>query len=123
VFDSVQGIYDNTVIKPINTSVQGIYDNTLIKPINTSVQGIYDNTLIKPINTSVQGIYDNTLIKPINTSVQGIYDNTVILFLSDNGGPTSEGAANNWPLRGGKKGYFEGGLRSYTIFKVLHLQI
>ena len=44
-----------------------------------------------------------------------MYDNTVIVMSSDNGGPasiySSSTAANNWPLRGGKKTDFEGGIR------------
>lgn len=36
-----------------------------------------------------------------------------MIFSSDNGGPVHlpENAASNWPLRGGKYGFFEGGIR------------
>ncbi|KAK7108307.1 arylsulfatase B-like [Littorina saxatilis] len=48
---------------------------------------------------------------------KGVYDNTVILTMSDNGGPALEGGSVNWPLRGTKQTIFEGGTRSYTVFK------
>ena len=44
----------------------------------------------------------------------GMYNNTLIVMTSDNGGPIyRNGAAggNNWPLRGGKKSNFDGGVR------------
>ena len=39
----------------------------------------------------------------------GMYDSTLIFGMADNGGPL--GAANNWPLRGGKFANWEGGVR------------
>lgn len=44
---------------------------------------------------------------------KGIWDNTLIIMLSDNGGPSGVDSnhANNWPLRGGKTNFFEGGIR------------
>ena len=44
-----------------------------------------------------------------------LYDNAVIIFSSDNGGAVADiqqGAMNNFPLRGGKSSYFEGGVRA-----------
>jgi len=41
----------------------------------------------------------------------GQIDNTIIVFLSDNGGPTSDNSSNNAPLRGQKGSVFEGGIR------------
>jgi arylsulfatase A-like enzyme len=44
----------------------------------------------------------------------GKEDNTLIIFLSDNGG---SGSSNNYPLRGGKSNFFEGGIRVPCIIK------
>jgi arylsulfatase A-like enzyme len=41
---------------------------------------------------------------------QKMWDNTLLLWMADNGGVFSEGA-NNWPLRGQKSQFFEGGVR------------
>lgn len=44
---------------------------------------------------------------------RGMWDDTFILFTTDNGGPEDiqESGANNYPLRGGKYSWFEGGVR------------
>lgn len=41
----------------------------------------------------------------------GIAENTIVIFLSDNGGPKQDNASDNGVLRGGKGGFFEGGIR------------
>ncbi len=40
---------------------------------------------------------------------EGLMKNTLIIFTSDNGG--LQGVADNAPLRGGKRNYYEGGIR------------
>jgi len=44
---------------------------------------------------------------------KGMWQNTLVVFFSDNGGPIySPGGANNHPLKGGKFGDWEGGIRT-----------
>ena len=40
---------------------------------------------------------------------RGMYDNTLLVFVSDNGGPLDH--SSNYPLRGGKHTFYEGGVR------------
>jgi arylsulfatase A-like enzyme len=47
--------------------------------------------------------------------ISGKYDNTLIIFLSDNGGKL-ENESNNGNIRGGKGGFYEGGVRVPAIF-------
>ncbi|GAB5355832.1 hypothetical protein AAMO2058_000238900 [Amorphochlora amoebiformis] len=47
--------------------------------------------------------------------VKGMWEDTLMVFTADNGGPvyySGDGGANNYPLRGGKMGNFEGGIRA-----------
>ena len=54
------------------------------------------------------------LVKSLKDS--GMYDNSVIIFSSDNGAAGKANAngavaGSNYPLRGNKGGYYEGGVR------------
>lgn len=47
-----------------------------------------------------------------------VYETTLLVFSSDNGGPTDGADANmasNFPLRGSKAGYYEGGVRAVGL--------
>lgn len=48
-------------------------------------------------------------------SKREIWDNTLVLFMSDNGGTTTNSFGNNWPLRSEKGSNFEGGLRGTSF--------
>ena len=50
-----------------------------------------------------------SVVKALKDS--GMLENTVIVFMSDNGGPTDQGA-DNYPLRGSKGSLWEGGTRT-----------
>jgi arylsulfatase A-like enzyme len=45
---------------------------------------------------------------------KGMWDETLMILTSDNGGPSgpTESGSNNYPLRGGKYSFFEGGIRA-----------
>jgi arylsulfatase B len=47
----------------------------------------------------------------------GLEEETLVIFLSDNGGPTRELTSSNYPLRGGKGNYYEGGIRIPFIMR------
>ena len=59
--------------------------------------------MVTAIDTAV-----DVVIKALDTA--GMLDNSVIVFASDNGGSAKAGASN-WPLRGAKSTYWEGGMR------------
>jgi arylsulfatase A-like enzyme len=42
---------------------------------------------------------------------EGLYENTMVIFLSDNGGPTTKNTSKNTPFRGVKGEVWEGGVR------------
>ncbi|KAI6652562.1 hypothetical protein LOD99_4347 [Oopsacas minuta] len=58
---------------------------------------------------------DYSIAKLVNILKQkdgNFWDNTVLVFASDNGGwPIPDGQGSNYPLRGSKLTYFEGGIR------------
>lgn len=58
-------------------------------------------------------------------AAKALLNNTIIVFTSDNGGQTPQivipgqpaGAASNWPFRGGKGMYFEGGVHTPAFIR------
>ncbi|KAJ8612920.1 hypothetical protein CTAYLR_006190 [Chrysophaeum taylorii] len=58
----------------------------------------------------------DTALGVVVDAAASIWDETALFLVSDNGGPVVDGggtagASNNWPLRGGKYGPLEGGIR------------
>jgi len=75
----------------------------------------------QPIDTANRKLYaamtlflDDTVGALVEaTKAKGMWDDTLVIFTSDNGGPIYEpGAANNYPLKGGKYSDWEGGIRT-----------
>jgi arylsulfatase A-like enzyme len=60
--------------------------------------------MVSAVDDGVTAILD--LLKDLD-----LEKNTIVFFLSDNGGPTSDNASSNNPLRGKKGDFFEGGVR------------
>ncbi|HET8549992.1 MAG TPA: arylsulfatase [Bryobacteraceae bacterium] len=61
---------------------------------------------------------DTTIGRVLRTlEEERLTSNTLVLFFSDNGGPTGQGATNT-PLRGAKATVFEGGTRVPTIMRL-----
>lgn len=74
-----------------------------------------------PIYAAMVEHMDDAVGRVIQTlKDEGIYDNTIIVFTSDNGGLIGKGKSkitNNSPLREGKGGMYEGGVRVPLIMK------
>ena len=45
---------------------------------------------------------------------KGVWEETLVVFTADNGGRIAEKMLNNFPLRGGKNSFLEGGIRMHT---------
>ena len=93
-----------------------VASNTIHTPweVDTSYKSQYRgyglSTARKKASAMVTATDD--LVGTIKDSLEskGMWDNTVFIFVSDNGG-LATGGASNWPLRGAKETYFEGGMR------------
>ncbi|XP_077982289.1 arylsulfatase B-like isoform X2 [Glandiceps talaboti] len=56
--------------------------------------------------------YAGSVIKKLEE--KGMFENSLIIFSSDNGGDVVK-SASNWPYRGDKGSYFEGGIKSAAL--------
>lgn len=63
--------------------------------------------MVTAIDDAMQAIVDQL-------KAQNMYDNTIIVFTTDNGGNLG-GSGSNWPLRGGKYTFWEGGVRGTSF--------
>ena len=82
------------------------YKNTLKNEKATSLRRTYAGM----VNCMDEGI--GRILKALET--HKVLDNTLIAFSSDNGAILNK-PGSNFPLRGGKKDYFEGGIRSVSF--------
>ena len=67
---------------------------------------------------AAQTILLDESIAALNTALKthGLYDDTLLVIAADNGGcPTADGAGSNWPLRGMKGYYWDGGIRTHAL--------
>ena len=71
----------------------------------------YASTVDDLLNRSLKSLYETNQ-----------YENTLIVYTADNGGYQPFNAAN-WPLRGGKSSYLEGGMRIHTAISGGYLPI
>ncbi|WP_303318316.1 sulfatase [Flavivirga abyssicola] len=75
----------------------------LITPENKHTHATYA-ALVEHLDDGV-----GTIIKALEDN--GMADNTIIIFMGDNGGELKSGITKNYPLRGGKGMFYEGGTR------------
>ena len=74
----------------------------------------------RPMYAAVVDAMDQAISQVLGTlDEEGIADDTIVLFLSDNGGEVvwSTSGGNNFPLRGGKGGTYEGGIRVMAVLR------
>lgn len=78
-------------------------------------QDLYDATTPNVIEYAFSSLIDEGIRNVTLALMQkGMWENTLLVVSSDNGGPafSDQHAASNFPLRGGKYTYFEGGIRT-----------
>ncbi|CAH0383325.1 unnamed protein product [Bemisia tabaci] len=84
----------------------------------TSKKYRYIKDPLRRTYAGVMGALDDSLGAVVEAlDATNMLQNSIIVFISDNGGPTSfpsvllQNSASNWPLRGAKMSVFEGGVR------------
>jgi len=86
----------------------------------------YNATTIYPARRTLDAMVSaaDETVANVTAAIEaaGMTQNTVVLLLSDNGGPIQEPSGgwspgNNWPLRGGKYSFYEGGIKVVGMIK------
>jgi len=80
-------------------------------------EGIIENEKRRTLLAMVTAMDEAAEVVVTALKQSGMWENTIFIFFSDNGGPL-EGIGNgqvNYPLRGGKYSYWEGGIRSSSF--------
>jgi arylsulfatase B len=110
-------IKTNTIINLTNTVSKSLQVMHAPNEVTAEFSSLFDAEAYTPgyaiyngMGAAADSLFGNTTdaLKSLD-----MWNNTLLVAMSDNGGPAGVdgGNANNWPLRGGKKTEFEGGVR------------
>ena len=110
--EGMRALYDHVVarhgVSYWNTNIETIVDEYFC---DDEAKRVRFNTLVMAYTADrFMGELKNALVR------KNMWDNTLFIVTGDNGGwPSARQQVTNWPLRGGKNNYLEGGIRVHTL--------